>query len=165
VLRISKLADYGIAIAVRLAAGQGADPGQDAWRSCSELSRDTSIPEPTVGKLLRRLARSGLLEARRGPAGGYRLARPAEDISVAELLEALEGPLAVTDCVPGATGCDFEPHCDARQGWARIHDAVTSALHAVRLSEMVPAPRLVPLRAKAPASVTGEPPLSPGREP
>ncbi len=141
-LRISKLADYGIAVAARLATGEG----RHRWRSSAQIARATGIPEPTVGKVLRRLARAGLVEGRRGPAGGYRLARPAEQVSVAELLEALEGPLAVTDCAPGAARrCTIAPRCETRAGWSRIHEAVAEALRAVSLQEMLPTPRLVPL--------------------
>ncbi len=141
--RISKLADYGIAVAARLAAGDQ----PERWCSSAQLAESTGIPEPTVGKVLRRLARAGLVEGRRGPAGGYRLARAPERVSVAELLEALEGPLAVTDCAPGASrDCALSVHCDARPGWSRIHEVVASALRSVSLREMLPETPLVPLR-------------------
>ena len=86
VIRINKLTDYGIVIAVRIAKGE-----PERLHTAREIAEDTHVPQPTVTRLLKQLARSGILTSTRGAAGGYSLTQPAETISVARLVEALEG--------------------------------------------------------------------------
>jgi Rrf2 family protein len=92
---------------------------------------------PTVSKVLKLLAQDGLLGSQRGIKGGYMLGRPAAQVTVADIIRALEGPIALTECT-GAEGgsCDIEPSCPTRTNWHRINDAVIDALEGISLSEM-----------------------------
>ncbi len=141
-LRISKLTDYGIVLATHLAQLTGPT-------SVSELTTTTNLPEPTVRKVLKILARGGVLRSTRGIQGGYTLARPPERISVAEVITVLDGPISVTECTDGSmdSSCVHEMHCGVRGNWQRINEAVQSALDAISLAEMAQrsAPGLVPL--------------------
>lgn len=130
-IRISKLTDYGILV---LTALMEAGP---VAVSASELAGRTAVPEPTVGKILRRLTRAGILTSTRGARGGYSLARAAEAISVAEIIEAFEGPIALTECLSSETPtCDVEPICTTRANWDRINRAIRRALEEIPLAEM-----------------------------
>jgi FeS assembly SUF system regulator len=130
-IRLSKLADYGIVIMTHLARPDGAQA------SAQEIAQATRIPQPMASKILKVLAREGLLRSHRGVKGGYELARPAGVITVAEIIESLDGPIAVTDCVDGAPGdCVIESMCPARTNWERINSAIRGALGEVTLAEM-----------------------------
>lgn len=132
VIKLSKLADYGIVIMTHLARPAG---GQS---SAQAIAQATRIPQPTASKILKALARHGLLRSQRGVNGGYELERPADDITVAQIIVALDGPIAVTDCVDGAVGsCVIERLCPARTNWERINAAIRDALNGVTLAEMV----------------------------
>jgi FeS assembly SUF system regulator len=147
-LRISKLADYGIVL-----ASQMARLGFAQVHAVSDLSLQTGVPQPTASKVLKRLARGGVARSLRGVHGGYRLSRAPEEISLAEILQAIEGPIAVTECStedhPGA--CDFEGSCDVQPSWRFINRAVQQALDGVRLSDLVRTARspLIPLARSA----------------
>ena len=133
-IKLSKLADYGIVIMTHLAR-----PGS-VQASAQEIAQATRIPQPMAQKILKTLAREGLLRSQRGVKGGYELARPAGSITVAQIIETLDGPIAVTDCVDGAVGdCVIESLCPARTNWARINSAIRDALEDVTLSEMASA--------------------------
>lgn len=143
-LRISKLTDYGVVLATHLAA---APP--EATVAVSDLARETGIPQPTVSKVLKQLGRTGIVEGQRGAQGGYRLARTAEEITIAEVIAALEGPIGVTECATDDElgTCELMTRCDVRTNWQRINRAVSDALEGIRLSDMVLHPqKLVPLR-------------------
>jgi FeS assembly SUF system regulator len=130
-IRLSKLADYGIVIMTHLARPGGVQS------SAQEIAHATRIPQPMASKILKVLARGGLLRSQRGVKGGYELARPAGMITVAEIIETLDGPIAVTDCVDGASGdCVIESLCPARTNWERINGAIREALGEVTLAEM-----------------------------
>ena len=133
-IRVSKLGDYAIvlmATIAREAAGQAA--------TARALSAVTTLPVPTVSKVLKALARDGLLVSQRGKAGGYSLARPAADISVAAIVTAIDGPIGLTDCSSDdPVSCGLEVACPCRQNWKRINSAVREALEGVRLDAMVP---------------------------
>lgn len=130
-IKLSKLADYGIVIMTHLARPGGTQA------SAQEIALATHIPPPMASKILKSLARAGLLRSQRGVKGGYELARPAFSISVAAIIEALDGPIAVTDCVDGATGdCLIESLCPARTNWERINTVIRGALEGVTLGEM-----------------------------
>jgi Rrf2 family protein len=105
---------------------------------------------PTTSKLLKSLARAGLVVSHRGRNGGYGLAREAERISVAEVISAIEGPIGLTECGTGTEGaCDMEPFCAAKGRWAPINPAIERALRDVPLSAMRPqGERLVGLGAE-----------------
>lgn len=143
-LRISKLTDYGVVLATHLAAAP-----DSATVAVSDLARETGIPQPTVSKVLKRLGRAGVVEGQRGAQGGYRLARSADQITIAEVIAALEGPIGVTECATDDElgTCELQTRCDVRTNWQRINRAVSDALEGIRLSDMVLFPqKLVPLR-------------------
>jgi FeS assembly SUF system regulator len=130
-IKLSKLADYGIVIMTHLARPAG---GQSSAQS---IARATRIPQPTTSKILKALARDGLLRSQRGVNGGYELSRAAGSITIAQIIVALDGPIAVTDCVDGAVGsCVIERLCPARTNWERINAAIRDALDGVTLAEM-----------------------------
>ena len=130
-IKLSKLADYGIVIMTHLARPAS---GQS---SAQAIARATRIPQPTTSKILKALARDGLLRSQRGVNGGYELGRAAGSITIAEIIVALDGPIAVTDCVDGAVGsCVIERLCPARTNWEKINAAIRDALDGVTLAEM-----------------------------
>src|SRR5262244_3755124 len=129
-IRLSRLTDYGIVLMVHLA---GAGEGPHAAR---DIAAETQLPLPAVSKLLKSLARQGLLASSRGAKGGYRLARPAEQITVPEMITALEGPIALTDCNLHEGACSQEPRCHVRTPWQRINRAVHDALSRIRLADL-----------------------------
>ena len=129
-LKLSKLADYATVLMTAIAA----DPAR--VHNGHELAVRTHVPAPTVAKLLKTLARGGLLESLRGAHGGYRLTRAPEKLSVAEVIRALEGPIAVTQCSTHGGGCGIESHCATRANWRLINAAIREALEAVTLAQM-----------------------------
>lgn len=129
-LKLSKLADYATVLMTAIAADSG------RVQNGLELAERTHVPSPTVAKLLKMLARGGLLESLRGAHGGYRLARSADKISVADVIGALEGPIAVTECSQHGSGCGIESTCAARANWRLINTAIRQALEAVTLASM-----------------------------
>lgn len=131
-IRITKLTDYGIVLLSRIAR----DP-QMQVHSVRDLAAEAHLPLPTVSKILKILARQGLLVSHRGVKGGYHLARRPEEISVAEIIGALDGPIAVTDCSPRSScRCDLEKLCCVRSNWQRINLAVRDTLEAISLADM-----------------------------
>ena len=135
-LRVTKLTDYATVVLTVLAAR----PGEVL--SATELADAAGLEPPTVSKLLKPLAQAGLVEGLRGVHGGYRLARPATDISLIEIVEAMEGPLAMTECSVHDGQCGIEASCGVRANWRRINDVVADALRGVSLAQMLgPAPR------------------------
>lgn len=129
--RLSKLADYGIVIMTGLARR----PNRQF--SAAEIANESRIPQPMASKILKGLTRAGLLVSHRGSKGGYGLARPGEAITVAEVITALEGPIALTACIDEGPGvCDIESLCPARANWQRINDAIRGALNGITMAEM-----------------------------
>src|SRR5262245_10672368 len=129
-IRLGRLTDYGIVLMAHLAgAGQGPHAARD-------IAAATQLPLPAVSKLLKWLAREGLLVSSRGIKGGYQLARPAEQITVPEMIAALEGPIALTDCNLHEGACSQEPRCHVRTPWQRINRAVHEALSRIRLADL-----------------------------
>ncbi len=131
-LRISKLTDYGILLLVELARESGG-----AHQNARELAERTGLPQPAVSKMLKTLSGSELLTSQRGSKGGYALARAPQEVSVAEIIRALEGPIALMECVAGPGHCEQESHCDLRDPWQRINQAVQDTLERVTLAELV----------------------------
>jgi FeS assembly SUF system regulator len=128
-LRMSKLTDYGTMVLAQLAAG-------DARLSTAAAVADaTRLGQPTVSKLLKALVRAGLVVSTRGVQGGYALARPAAAISAAEIIDALEGPVAITECSSGI-GCDLESFCRVGMAWQRINQSIRQALDDVTLADL-----------------------------
>jgi FeS assembly SUF system regulator len=131
VLRISKLTDYATVLLATLARD---DAGH---RPAADLARQCHLALPTVSKLLKQLHRAGLVESTRGLHGGYRLARPARQISAAAILDALEGPLALTECATGAQSrCDLQASCSVGGSWQRINQAIRQSLEEITLAEL-----------------------------
>jgi FeS assembly SUF system regulator len=128
---LSKLADYGVIVATRLAA----EPGRQM--TAAALAAEARLPRATVAKVLKALAHAGVVAGARGAAGGYRLARPAMEISVAEVVAAIDGAIGLTQCTTHTPSCERSEFCPTRTPWQRINHAVGAALSAVRLAEMV----------------------------
>jgi FeS assembly SUF system regulator len=141
-LRVTKLTDYATVVLTALAARPG------TVLSASELAERSGLEIPTVAKVLKPLAQAGLVEGFRGATGGYRLARPAARITLVDIVEALEGPLGMTECSVHAGACGIESSCGVRANWRRINDVVADALRRVTLAEMLApagrAPRAIP---------------------
>ncbi|MET0224946.1 MAG: SUF system Fe-S cluster assembly regulator [Dokdonella sp.] len=143
-LRVSKLTDYATVVMTCLAtAGDGV-------LSAQVLAERARLEVPTVSKLLKQLAQAELVVSTRGINGGYRLARRPEQISIADIVTAMEGPIGMTECSAHAGSCGHEPHCGVRVNWQRISQAIAGALAEVSLADMVkPPPRrsaAIPLR-------------------
>ena len=132
-MRLSHLADYAVVLMTAAARRP-----VDARLSATELSIETGVPLPTAQKLMGQLAASGLLRSARGAAGGYSLARPAAEISLADMVEAVEGPIAMTACSghEGPSDCALDAHCRVKPHMGVVGDAVRSALGAVSLTEL-----------------------------
>lgn len=134
-LRLSNLADYGVVVmtaVARHAAG-------GALVSAADIALETAIPMPTVAKLTGALARAGLLTSHRGVAGGFGLARPPAEISLACIVEAIDGPIALTHCADGGADCTLHQHCSVKPHWEPVNRAVRSALTQVALADLMPA--------------------------
>jgi FeS assembly SUF system regulator len=130
VFRISKLTDYGTLLLVYLAEQDG------RLCSASEVAANTHVAAPTVQKLLKLLARAALVESVRGADGGYRLARSPRAISAAESLDALEGPVAITECSTAESHCELESMCHVGGAWQKINNALRVALEDISLLDL-----------------------------
>lgn len=140
-LRLSNLADYGVV--VMTAAARSAADGR--LTSAAQIAALTGIPAPTVAKLMGQLGRAGLLSSQRGVTGGFSLAREAADISLADIVEAIDGPIALTHCgQPGADCCTLSTSCQVKPHWAPVNRAVKAALAEVSLAELAPVKQAVP---------------------
>jgi FeS assembly SUF system regulator len=141
-IRLSKLTDYAIVVMAQMARDRS------AIQTVPQLADRTGVPAPTVAKLLKLLTPAGLMVSHRGAAGGYTLAKPAEDISMAAIIAALEGPIALTACVDGSDGqCGVESLCPMRGGWDKLNKAIRRALEEVTLADMAVVPTFPPLPA------------------
>jgi FeS assembly SUF system regulator len=139
-LRLSKLADYAIVIACHSAR----EPQQT--HTAVEISRSVNIALPTVQKILKRLNQAGLFQSERGPHGGYRLAKRPEQISVADIIAAMDGPIGLTECSLAENHCQQAQGCDIRSNLALINRAIRIALETVTLADMVkPIPQEIPI--------------------
>jgi FeS assembly SUF system regulator len=130
-LRVTKLTDYATVVLTVLAAHVG------EILSATELAEQSGLETPTVAKLLKPLAQAGLVEGLRGVHGGYRLARAATAISLIEIVEAMEGPLAITECSQDHNQCGIAHQCGVRSNWRLINDVVAQALRGVTLAQML----------------------------
>ena len=129
-LRISKLTDYGTVVLAHLAGKTG------SVCSAAEVAEATGIGVPTVSKLLKSLGRAGLVTSTRGANGGYQLSRPAHEISAADVIDALEGPVSITECSASDSHCDYESVCNVGNAWQRINVAIRRALEDVNLLDL-----------------------------
>lgn len=133
-LRVTKLTDYATVVLTVLAA----EPA--AVLSAAGLAERAGLEVTTVSKLLKPLAQAGLVESFRGASGGYRLARDPAGITLVEIVEAMEGPLAMTACSVHGGTCGIEHSCGVRGNWRRINDVVVAALREVTLAQMASPP-------------------------
>lgn len=138
VLRISKLTDYGTVVLAHLA------DLDDDLASAADVAASTGIAPPTVSKLLKALGKADLVTSTRGSHGGYRLARDASRISAADVIDALEGPVSITECSSSDSLCDFESVCTVGGAWQRINIAIRRALTDVSLADLLRANHPVP---------------------
>lgn len=130
-LRITKQSDYAIVLMTHI------ESADHRWLNASELASQAGLPQPIVSKILKLLARGRLLESQRGVKGGYSLARSSAEITVAEIIEALEGPISVTECIEESPGeCSQEAFCRVRGNWQRINHVLRDALSEITLEEM-----------------------------
>ncbi|HEV2302082.1 MAG TPA: SUF system Fe-S cluster assembly regulator [Stellaceae bacterium] len=127
---LSKLADYGVIVATHMAAER------DRQANAAAIAAATRLPQATVAKVLKALAHKGLVTATRGATGGYRLARAAGAISLAEVVAAIDGDIGLTQCSVHAAGCARTNYCPTRPHWAVVNRAVGEALSAVSLDDM-----------------------------
>jgi FeS assembly SUF system regulator len=128
---LSKLADYGVIVATHLAAY----PNRQV--TAATVASETRLPQATVAKVLKALAHAGLVTAARGAAGGYKLARVATEISIAEVVAAIDGDIGLTQCSVHVEDCARTNYCPTRPHWAAINRAVGQALAAVSLDAML----------------------------
>lgn len=130
-IRITKQTDYGIVLLTHMAEQP------ERLFTALELAEEARLPAPMASKTLKNLAREGVLESHRGVKGGYCLSKPPGEITVTEIITALEGPIGITECIDDAPGeCDHVAFCGLRSNWNRINLAITQALDGITLSDM-----------------------------
>jgi FeS assembly SUF system regulator len=129
-LRISRMTDYATVALAALARSSAPQ------MTAAALAARTGIAAPTVSKLMKQLHRAGLVSSTRGLHGGYQLARGAGQISAAAILDALEGPFALTECSTGHGQCDIEGHCRVSRAWQSVNDAIRRSLQDVSLAQL-----------------------------
>jgi FeS assembly SUF system regulator len=131
-VRLGKLTDYGLVLMTCIARGDS-----DLLRTARDLAAESRLPVSTVSKLLKQLLQSGLLISHRGIKGGYVLAKPAHSISLVEIISAIEGRMALTECSTEVTGlCDLEPCCPIKSNQQIINRAVRGVLEKITLSDL-----------------------------
>ncbi len=129
-LRMTKLADYGTVVMAAMARDA------QAMHSAADLAERLRIGAPTVSKILKKLAREGLVASTRGAQGGYRLPRPASDISVAQIIRAMDGPIGMTECSTTPGLCCQESRCTVRANWMRVNEIVLGVLQGITLEQL-----------------------------
>lgn len=131
-LKISKMADYAVVILAALSKAE------QARCSASSLTEITGLPEPTVAKILKVLAREGIVYSMRGAGGGYLLSRSAQELSVRDIIMAMDGPISLTACVSGQKpDCSLQKSCGVRGRWDKVNQKINSALQEITLADMV----------------------------
>lgn len=133
-IKLSRLADYGIVILCEMAAGQA-----DLY-SARSLSEKTTISEPTIMKILKLLVKAGVVSSVRGPKGGYALKGNEQKITVLDVVQAIDGPVAITLCSEhSADACNYESQCIARGGWHQVNEAIKQKLAEFSISDFMAA--------------------------
>jgi FeS assembly SUF system regulator len=140
VLRISRLTDYGTVVLAHLARDD------TDLVSAAEVAIATGIALPTVSKLLKALAKAEIVSSTRGSHGGYQLARDAQEISATDVIDALEGPVSITECSASDSNCDFEASCNVGGAWQRINLAIRRTLDEISLADLLRTKRPLPRR-------------------
>lgn len=138
-LRLGRLTDYAVTLLSHMET-----TGKAAVWSAPGLAEKSGIPAPTAAKVLKLLAKGRLITAQRGPAGGYKLARPSAEITIAEIIEVMDGPIALTNCAAKGKRktCKIQRLCPLSLGWNKVNVAVRDALKNVSLAEMFSPPLL-----------------------
>ena len=131
-MRINKLTDYSIIIMTEIAAMRSTKV-----HTAKEIAKRTNIPLPTVTRLLKKLSNDKLLTSQRGSQGGYALAESSTTISIASIIESIEGPIALTECSTNECACSYESKCSVEVPWQKINKTVKSALEEIKLNEMI----------------------------
>jgi FeS assembly SUF system regulator len=129
-LRMGKLTDYATVVLASLAD----EPARH--RAAADLAERTRLSPPTVSKVLKGLQRAGMVISARGSQGGYRLARPPEEITAAQILDVFEGPIAITECSGASSQCGIERLCRVGGAWQRVNAAIRRALEDVTLRQL-----------------------------
>jgi FeS assembly SUF system regulator len=142
-IRITRETDYGIVLLTLLAAGPS-----DGIHTARDLSGQASLPLPMVSKILKALARSGLLISHRGAKGGYSLARRPADVSVGDVIRALEGPVGITECASSPGSCEQESCCPIRSRWQEISGAVRQFLETIPITHLINRVPLPPIQLR-----------------
>lgn len=147
-IRIGKMTDYSIVLLTHFAKAGEAEP--TSVLNARDLSEVSRLPLPTVSKILKALCKEQILTSIRGTKGGYRLSRLPEEISVAQIIRCIEGPIALTDCSrEAASSCDLEGSCPVRSNWQIISASVVKALSNLSLKDMTaPMPPLASAAAQ-----------------
>ena len=139
-LRLNRMTDYAVVVLGQMARHP------ELVQTAAHIAEGTAIPLPTTSKLLKQMAASTLITSHRGANGGYSLDRAAEDVRVSEIVEALDGPIALTACVDGAEDqCDVESLCPMRGNRNRVNNAIREALESVSLAELIDPTDMFPL--------------------
>lgn len=149
-IRISKLTDYAIVLLCQMARAA------DRTHAATELAEQTGLATPTVSKLLKSLTRAGIISSSRGAHGGYAIAVPPTTLSIAQVIDALEGPIALTECSNEHDHCQQSASCDVRANWNVINRAVQTALDAVTLADML----IPPIASTKPETLLAFQPMS-----
>ncbi|MFT5441408.1 MAG: FeS assembly SUF system regulator [Myxococcota bacterium] len=143
--RLSKITDYGILLLAHMASSDGSGDGDSKsndratgkLHTARELAESVDLPLPVVSKVLKSLARQGTIESHRGAKGGYSLRADATEITVAEMIAVLEGPVAMTECAASSGLCLHEDSCSVRDPWQVINRVVKDALSQITLADLV----------------------------
>lgn len=133
-LRLSKLTDYAVVVLLRLST---TPDSCDGVQTSPGIASATGVPEPTVAKVLKALSAAHLVVSHRGARGGYRLLRSLDDIAIADVITAIDGPIALTACVEGAASpCEVKGLCAVKGRWDLVNDAIREALGRITLADM-----------------------------
>jgi Rrf2 family protein len=130
-MQLTRAADYAVRVMVHLA---GCPAGTRATRDA--LAAGGDVPEHFLSKILQALSRSGLITSQRGMAGGYTLARPAEEVTLLNVVEAIEGPIVLNICLAGGSGCERGDWCPVHTVWMKAQEALTSVLGGVTIASL-----------------------------
>lgn len=130
-MQIPRRVDYGLRAVIYLG-----DQLQGKCSSITEIAKHQGVPKKFLEKIIQNLVRGGLVQSKRGPAGGYRLTRSAEAISFCDVIEAIEGPIAVNACLDHALGCDQIPRCTMIGVWNEVQRSVIEVLSRTTIAAL-----------------------------
>jgi FeS assembly SUF system regulator len=149
-IKLSRFADYAVVVLAELSRGG------DLRLSASDLSLRCQLPEPTVAKILKSLTRAGVLSSTRGVNGGYGLTRQPADITVADIITAMDGPISLTDCADSRSNCVLEGQCSMHGRWSKVNLAIRTALESVTLIDLMQTGLRAPAMTKSVAEPKSE---------